>query len=101
MNGRNNLSDDPLWYKDAIFYEVRVGSFYDSVGDGIGDFRGLTAPDSAERAGRILASPDRIESRFDAFLKQKMSIVRICCHGNLHLGQILHTGNGSVVIYND
>jgi maltose alpha-D-glucosyltransferase/alpha-amylase len=38
----NHLADDPLWYKDAIFYEVRVRSFYDSSGDGIGDFRGLT-----------------------------------------------------------
>ena len=33
---------DPLWYKDAIIYELRVGSFYDSNGDGIGDFKGLT-----------------------------------------------------------
>jgi len=33
--------DDPLWYKDAIFYEVRVRSFFDGKGDGIGDFRGL------------------------------------------------------------
>ena len=32
---------NPLWYKDAIIYEVRVRSFYDSNGDGIGDFRGL------------------------------------------------------------
>ena len=29
------------WYKDAIIYEVHVRSFYDSDGDGIGDFRGL------------------------------------------------------------
>ncbi|HUY17580.1 MAG TPA: maltose alpha-D-glucosyltransferase [Candidatus Binataceae bacterium] len=36
------LSDDPRWYKDAVFYELRVRSFYDSDGDGIGDFRGLT-----------------------------------------------------------
>jgi len=36
------LADDPLWYKDAIFYELRVRSFYDSDGDGVGDFRGLT-----------------------------------------------------------
>jgi maltose alpha-D-glucosyltransferase/alpha-amylase len=43
MNGRNNISEDPLWYKDAIFYELRVRSFYDSSGDGIGDFPGLTA----------------------------------------------------------
>jgi maltose alpha-D-glucosyltransferase/alpha-amylase len=32
----------PDWYKDAIIYEVRVRSFYDSDGDGLGDFRGLT-----------------------------------------------------------
>ncbi len=31
-----------LWYKDAIFYELRVGAFSDSDGDGVGDFRGLT-----------------------------------------------------------
>jgi len=30
------------WYKDAIFYELRIRSFYDSNGDGIGDIRGLT-----------------------------------------------------------
>jgi maltose alpha-D-glucosyltransferase/alpha-amylase len=36
------LEDDPLWYKDAIIYELHVKSFYDSNGDGIGDFRGLT-----------------------------------------------------------
>jgi maltose alpha-D-glucosyltransferase/alpha-amylase len=35
------LESDPLWYKDAIVYELRVGSFQDSDGDGIGDFRGL------------------------------------------------------------
>ncbi|HEY3357274.1 MAG TPA: maltose alpha-D-glucosyltransferase [Polyangia bacterium] len=34
--------DDPLWYKDAIIYEVRVRAFYDQDGDGIGDLRGLT-----------------------------------------------------------
>ncbi len=34
--------DDPLWYKDAIIYEAHVRAFYDSDGDGIGDFRGLT-----------------------------------------------------------
>jgi len=33
---------DPLWYKDAIIYELHVRAFYDSDGDGIGDFRGLT-----------------------------------------------------------
>lgn len=31
-----------LWYKDSIIYQLHVKSFYDSNGDGIGDFRGLT-----------------------------------------------------------
>ncbi|TFG88156.1 MAG: alpha-amylase, partial [Gemmatimonadales bacterium] len=39
---RQLLADDPLWYKDAIFYELRVRSFFDASGDGIGDFPGLT-----------------------------------------------------------
>ena len=31
----------PLWYKDAVIYQVHVRAMYDSNGDGIGDFRGL------------------------------------------------------------
>ncbi|MFL5755949.1 MAG: alpha-amylase family glycosyl hydrolase, partial [Chloroflexota bacterium] len=34
---------DPLWYKDAVIYEVHVRAYFDSDDDGIGDFRGLTA----------------------------------------------------------
>ncbi len=30
------------WYKDAVFYELRVRAFHDANGDGIGDFAGLT-----------------------------------------------------------
>ncbi len=33
---------DPLWYKDAIIYELHPRAFYDSDGDGVGDFPGLT-----------------------------------------------------------
>ncbi len=32
---------DPLWYKDAVLYELHVRTFQDSNGDGIGDFPGL------------------------------------------------------------
>lgn len=32
---------DPLWYKDAIIYELHVKAFKDSNDDGTGDFRGL------------------------------------------------------------
>jgi maltose alpha-D-glucosyltransferase / alpha-amylase len=40
---RRNLSvmADPLWYKDAVIYQLHVKSFYDSNNDGVGDFPGL------------------------------------------------------------
>jgi len=37
------LTDDPLWYQKAIFYEVPVRSFFDSNNDGNGDLAGLAA----------------------------------------------------------
>ena len=39
--GPDNTSVDPLWYKDAVIYELHVKTFCDSDGDGMGDFRGL------------------------------------------------------------
>src|SRR5271154_134589 len=36
-------SQDALWYKDAVIYQLNVKSFFDSNDDGIGDFRGLTS----------------------------------------------------------
>ncbi|HZK91793.1 MAG TPA: maltose alpha-D-glucosyltransferase [Stellaceae bacterium] len=40
---KRNLSvmTDPLWYKDAVIYQLHVKSFYDSNHDGVGDFPGL------------------------------------------------------------
>ncbi len=32
---------EPLWYKDAIIYELNIKGFKDSTGTGIGDFKGL------------------------------------------------------------
>ncbi|HLL47013.1 MAG TPA: alpha-amylase family glycosyl hydrolase, partial [Longimicrobiaceae bacterium] len=32
---------DPLWYKDAIIYQLHVKAYRDGNGDGYGDFRGL------------------------------------------------------------
>src|SRR5258708_4457733 len=36
------LTPDPLWYKNGVIYQLHVRAFFDSNGDGIGDFRGLT-----------------------------------------------------------
>ncbi|MFW6134735.1 MAG: maltose alpha-D-glucosyltransferase [Elusimicrobiota bacterium] len=42
MISQDDFTESPLWYKDAIIYELHVKTFYDKSGDGIGDFRGLT-----------------------------------------------------------
>jgi maltose alpha-D-glucosyltransferase / alpha-amylase len=39
----STLDDDPLWYKDAIIYQVHIKSFFDANNDGVGDFPGLMA----------------------------------------------------------
>ena len=36
------LTNDSCWYKDAIIYQLHVRAFCDTMGDGTGDFRGLT-----------------------------------------------------------
>ncbi|HEY4367808.1 MAG TPA: maltose alpha-D-glucosyltransferase [Steroidobacteraceae bacterium] len=40
-NNENERNMDPLWYKDAIIYQMHVKAFCDANGDGIGDFAGL------------------------------------------------------------
>ncbi len=35
-------AEDPLWYKDAVIYQVHIKSFFDATNDGVGDFPGLT-----------------------------------------------------------
>ncbi|WP_346292165.1 maltose alpha-D-glucosyltransferase [Sphaerothrix gracilis] len=37
------LDNDPLWFKQAVIYEVPVRAFADSNADGIGDLAGLTS----------------------------------------------------------
>ena len=39
----NSAPDDPLWYKDAVIYQLHVKAFFDANDDGIGDFRGLAS----------------------------------------------------------
>ncbi len=43
MADLDTTADDPLWFKDAVIYEIHVRAFGDSDGNGIGDFDGLTA----------------------------------------------------------
>jgi maltose alpha-D-glucosyltransferase/alpha-amylase len=38
-----DTSDDPLWYRDAVIYQLNVKAFFDTNNDGFGDFKGVTA----------------------------------------------------------
>ncbi len=38
---RKNSTDKAEWARTAVFYEMFVRSFYDTNGDGIGDFKGI------------------------------------------------------------
>ncbi|MDZ7723691.1 MAG: maltose alpha-D-glucosyltransferase [candidate division KSB1 bacterium] len=52
MTEKGYHDSDPLWYKDAIIYQLHIKSFYDSNDDGIGDFQGLVQKlDYLERLG--------------------------------------------------
>ena len=42
-NPEIDTSDDPLWYRDAVIYQLNVKAFFDSNNDGVGDFKGVTA----------------------------------------------------------
>ncbi len=39
----NGTSVTPAWLKDAVFYEIYPQTYYDTNGDGIGDFAGIAA----------------------------------------------------------
>ena len=38
-----DIANDPLWYRDAVIYQLNVKAFFDSNGDGVGDFQGVTS----------------------------------------------------------
>jgi maltose alpha-D-glucosyltransferase/alpha-amylase len=40
-NISTSFATDPLWYKDAVIYQMHVKAFFDANNDGIGDFEGL------------------------------------------------------------
>ena len=41
MTNATFIDHEKNWYKDAIIYELHIKAFFDSNGDGIGDFEGL------------------------------------------------------------
>ncbi|MCK5585025.1 putative maltokinase, partial [Candidatus Bipolaricaulota bacterium] len=46
----------------------------------------------------VLSNRDAILSRLQAVTRRRISAMRIRCHGDYHLGQLLHTGGDFVII---
>ncbi len=49
-------------------------------------------------AEKVLATQDAILKRYQVVHQTPMAAMRIRCHGNLHLGHVLHTGKDFVII---
>jgi maltose alpha-D-glucosyltransferase/alpha-amylase len=54
--------------------------------------------DTRAAAERVLESEDELLRRFRAVLDRKLTGMRIRCHGDYHLGQVLYTGKDFVII---
>jgi maltose alpha-D-glucosyltransferase / alpha-amylase len=52
---------------------------------------------TAQDARRVLSDEPRIQSRFQSFLELETSALRIRCHGDYHLGQVLWTGRDFLI----
>jgi hypothetical protein len=81
---------NPLWYKEAVVYQLHVRAFFDSNDDGIGDFPGLTRKlDYLQELG---VTAIWLLPFYPSPLKDDgYDIVAY------HLGQILYTGNDFVI----
>jgi len=56
-------------------------------------------PEAArEGAQRVLAHESDVLKRFQSILDRKIGAMRIRCHGDYHLGQVLYTGKDFVII---
>jgi len=56
------------------------------------------AEDLRQPALQVLDSEKLIVNRFKALLERKITAMRIRCHGDYHLGQVLYTGRDFIII---
>ncbi|MGH8011749.1 MAG: putative maltokinase, partial [Candidatus Binataceae bacterium] len=96
--------NDPAFAPEAFspFYQR---SMYQSMRNLMGQTirmlrtRQAEMPEELQRQiGLLVSHQDRLAERFDSFLKRRMSVSRIRCHGDLHLGQVLYTGKDFMII---
>jgi maltose alpha-D-glucosyltransferase/alpha-amylase len=50
------------------------------------------------KASALLSTEDVVTARFQEYLRRRFTVTRIRTHGDLHLGQVLHTGKDFAII---
>jgi maltose alpha-D-glucosyltransferase/alpha-amylase len=102
----NVLSSDPddpdfapepftIFYQRSLYQSMRnlTGRVFQSLGGHI-----PTLPEHARaNAQRIFDLQDVLLQRFRRLIEMKIHAVRIRCHGDYHLGQVLYTGKDFVI----
>ncbi|MGD9694087.1 MAG: maltose alpha-D-glucosyltransferase [Thermoleophilia bacterium] len=92
------LAPEPLTphYQRGVYQSLR-----NLTGRALGLLRGAMPamdPGARSRAERLLAQEQALLRRFSALIHLRASSVRLRCHGDLHLGQILFTGRDFMII---
>lgn len=59
---------------------------------------GSLTPDGRSNAEAVLGKTDKIMARFQSITRRRISAMRTRCHGDYHLGQVLHTGRDFVIV---
>jgi maltose alpha-D-glucosyltransferase/alpha-amylase len=83
-------------YQRALFHGHRA--FMVQVMNSLKSIQRSLQPPAQEEAARVLERNDAILARFQSVTRRRISAMRIRCHGDYHLGQVLHTGGDFVII---
>jgi maltose alpha-D-glucosyltransferase/alpha-amylase len=83
-------------FQRSLYQSLRnlYGRVFEQLRQGLADL-----PDSARQlADQVLDRSSRITQRFHTLLGHKITAMRTRCHGDYHLGQVLHTGKDFFVV---
>ncbi len=83
-------------YQRSLYQGYRA--YLSQVMNTLTSMQGELPVDVQAEAAAVLAQRDAILSRFQAITRRRISAMRIRCHGDYHLGQVLHTGDDFVII---
>jgi maltose alpha-D-glucosyltransferase/alpha-amylase len=83
-------------YQRSLYQSMRnlTGQIFRLLRQQIKDFPDAVRPD----AQKVLNQESRILERFQSIVDRKITAMRIRCHGDYHLGQVLYTGKDFVII---